>query len=177
MKRLNLDYIDIILIHRPSFNVLNDVIAFEELINLKDDGLVRHIGVSNFDKGMINLLYKKTKIYPEINQIEFHPLNQRHDRIVYAKQNNILVQSYSPILTVLNEESLIEEEKKYKCSVAQLVIAWHIPPIGLQPIVKASSAKHIKENFEAIKIKLSKETIELINQMNIYQNIFSETFK
>ncbi|AGM25412.1 aldo/keto reductase [Spiroplasma chrysopicola] len=81
LENLQLDYLDIVLLHHPSLNFEATIKAYQELLTLKKAGLIRTVGVSNFDKDMIKLLYAKTGCYPEINQIEFSPFNQRWDRI------------------------------------------------------------------------------------------------
>ncbi|WHQ37304.1 aldo/keto reductase [Spiroplasma sp. SV19] len=175
LKRLDVNYLDIVLIHRPNMNFHKTIKAYGELLQCKAQGLIRVVGVSNFDKDMIEVLFEKTGIYPNINQIEFSPFNQRWDRVQYCQDKNILVQAYSSITKVLENQLLITEAKKYNCTVAQLVLAW-VKYFSIQPIVKSETLQHIKENNNIEKIKLTKKTIQLIQGLNMYDNVYAETF-
>ncbi|WP_425379789.1 aldo/keto reductase family protein [Spiroplasma endosymbiont of Stenodema calcarata] len=175
LKRLDVNYLDIVLIHRPNLNFQKTIKAYSTLLQCKAQGLINVVGVSNFDKDMIEILFQETGIYPNINQIEFNPFNQRWDRVQYCQNKNILVQGYSPITKVFENQILIAEAKKYNCTVAQLVLAW-IKYFSIQPIVKAQTLQHIKENNNFEKIKLTKKTIELLKNLNMYDNVYAETF-
>ncbi|WP_338964296.1 MULTISPECIES: aldo/keto reductase [unclassified Spiroplasma] len=175
LKRLDVNYLDIVLIHRPNMNFHKTIKAYVELLQCKAQGLIHIVGVSNFDKDMIEVLFEKTGIYPNINQIEFNPFNQRWDRVQYCQDKNILVQAYSPITKVLENQILITEAKKYNCTVSQLVLAW-IKYFSIQPIVKAETLQHIKENNGFEKLKLTKKTIQLLQSLNMYENVYAETF-
>lgn len=101
LKRLYINYLDIVLIHCPNINFHKTIKAYIELLQCKTQVLIRVVGVSNFYKDMIEVLFEKTGIYPNINQIEFNPFNQRWERVQYCQDKNILAQAYSPITKVL----------------------------------------------------------------------------
>ncbi|MFJ1522654.1 aldo/keto reductase family protein [Spiroplasma sp. ald] len=175
LKRLNVTYLDIVLIHRPNLNFYKTIKAYTELLQCKAKGLINVVGVSNFDKDMIEILFEETGIYPNLNQIEFNPFNQRWDRVQYCQNKNILVQAYSPIANTMENQILVAEAKKYNCTVAQLVLAW-IQYFSIQPIAKAELLRHIQENKQSEKIRLTKKTIQILQSLNMYDDIYPETF-
>lgn len=164
LERLQVEYLDLYLIHWPT--KLNAEIwkAFEELY---ESGKVRAIGVCNFKSGHLEELKESAKIMPMVNQIEVHPFNTREKLREYCRANNIQVVAWSPISRgrVLSNELLIRLSEKYSKTITQIVLKWHIQKCVI-PIPKSSNEIRIKENFEVFDFEIAKEDMELIDSLN-----------
>lgn len=166
LKDLQLECVDSVLLHRPHVDNTYNVKAWKELIQAKKLGLVKHIGVSNFDKDMIEILYTETGVYPEINQIELSANYTRRDRIKYNLEKKIVIQAWTPLGLIkenLKNSFLIEMAKKYNCTVPQLLIAY-ASSFKTAPIIKSSSEERVKENIAKINLVLDEEDIYLIDR-------------
>ncbi|MGF6907513.1 aldo/keto reductase [Fusobacterium sp. PH5-44] len=174
MKKLNLEYLDLYLIHwpnTPNFKTTIDTWkAFEKLYN---DKKVRAIGVCNFKPHHFQELAEHATITPMLNQIELHPLLQQEESLKYCKENNIVVESWSPLMQGnLDEPLLVEISKKYNKTVAQLILAWHLEK-GLLPLPKSVTPSRIKENFD-VKFTLDTEDLEKIKGLNMDRRFGSD---
>ena len=166
LKDLQLECVDSVLLHRPHVDNTYNVKAWKELSQAKKLGLVKHIGVSNFDKDMIEILYTETGVYPEINQIELSANYTRRDRIKYNLEKKIIIQTWTPLGLIkenLKNSFLIEMAKKYNCTVPQLLIAY-ASSFKTAPIIKSSSEERVKENIAKINLVLDEEDVYLIDR-------------
>lgn len=164
LERLQVEYLDLYLIHWPTKLNSETWRAFEELY---ESGKVRAIGVCNFKEGHLEELKESAKIMPMVNQMEVHPFNTRKKLREYCKVNNIQMVAWSPISRgrVLTNELLIKLSEKYSKTITQIVLKWHIQN-GVVPIPKSSNEGRIKENFEVFDFEIAKEDMELIASLN-----------
>ncbi|UEX91038.1 aldo/keto reductase [Staphylococcus ratti] len=165
--RLGVDYIDIYLIHWPNPRQGLYVEAWKAMIAAQKAGLIRSIGVCNFLPEYIDTLKEETGVLPVINQIELHPYFNQENMISFHKENDILIQAWSPIGRdngVLNETCLKHLAVKYNKSVAQIVLKWHIQR-GIMPIPKATKPHRQIENYTLFDFHLSEEDVHQINQL------------
>ena len=166
LTRLNLDYIDLYLIHWP--NTKNMKTTFETwraLEKLYKDKRVRAIGVCNFEKHHLEELEKNSTITPMVNQIEIHPYNQQDELRAYCESKNIIVESWSPLIQGnINDPVLVEIGKIHGKSPAQVILRWHIQN-WLLPLPKSITPSRIKENRE-LDFVLSKDEMEKIKLLN-----------
>lgn len=164
LERLQVEYLDLYLIHWPTKLNSETWRAFEELY---ESGKVRAIGVCNFKEGHLEELKESAKIMPMVNQMEVHPFNTRKKLREYCKVNNIQMVAWSPISRgrVLTNELLIKLSEKYSKTITQVVLKWHIQN-GVVPIPKSSNEGRIKENFEVFDFGIAKEDMELIASLN-----------
>ena len=174
LKKLgNLKSIEACLLHRPHVENSMNVKAWKELIKCQKLGLVKYIGVSNFEPDMIRILYNETGVIPQIVQDEASVNSIRNDRIRFCKENHIIMQGWRPIgLMEKNMKCplLKKMAKKYKCNVSDILITFSVAK-GYVPIVKSSNEKRIYDNVKALKIKLKKEdVIKLELDLNEYQS-------
>lgn len=164
LKKLQVEYIDLYLIHWP--NRLNSETwrAFEYLYNT---GKVKAIGVCNFKIGHLEELKKTAKIMPMVNQIELHPSSPKEAMVKYCNENNIQVVAWSPIMRgkLFSNEVMLNIAEKYNKSIAQIVLRWHIQR-NVIPIPKSSNNERIKENFEIFDFNLLEEDMKLINMLD-----------
>lgn len=168
LKKLGLSYIDLYLIHWPT--PARDLIVetWKELETLKDEGLIRSIGVSNFRVEDFEKLASKGLTTPALNQIELHPGLLQNELRAYGQAHNIRIESWSPIGgnrgSVLDNPVLNKLAKKHGKSAAQVAIRWHIQN-DLIVIPKSVRAERIAENFDVFDFELSPEDITAINDI------------
>ncbi|MFY9176362.1 MAG: aldo/keto reductase [Caldicoprobacterales bacterium] len=169
MKRLDMDYLDLYLIHWPNPIAFRDNWqeanagtwkAFEELYKAKR---IRAIGISNFHPHHIEELMKTATIPPMVNQIRLCPGDTQDEVVDYCRANNILLQAYSPlgsgkIFEVPEMKALAE---KYGKTIAQIAIRWSLQR-GYLPLPKSTSPARIRENADVFDFELEEADVELI---------------
>ena len=164
LKKLQVDYIDLYLIHWPNKLNAETWRAFEYLYEI---GKVKAIGVCNFKIGHLEELKKTAKIIPMVNQVELHPLSPKNELVYYCKENNIQVIAWSPIMRgkLFTNELMLSLSEKYKKSIPQIILRWHFQR-GIIPIPKSSNRERIKENINIFDFEISKEDMEAINALS-----------
>ncbi|WP_304133086.1 aldo/keto reductase [Mesonia mobilis] len=172
LAKLDLDYIDLYLIHWPA-NAKNyenwqkanndSWRAMEELVK---EGKIKNIGVSNFWPEHLEPLLEAAEIKPVINQIEFHPGYWQPELTRYCKENNILIEAWSPLARgkVFESEEIKAIAKKYNKSVAQICLRWILEHNALV-IPKSSTPERIEDNFDIFDFQLNAEDIKTIDNL------------
>lgn len=159
LQNLQLDYVDLYLIHWPCPADNQYLLAWEGLIDLQQQGLVKNIGVCNFNPEHLKRLITETKVTPVINQIELHPLFQQKQLHAWNAMHNIQTESWSPLAQggedVFTQKIIQSLAAKYQKTPAQIVIRWHIDS-GLVVIPKSVTPKRIAENFAVFDFQLDK---------------------
>ena len=156
LKNLGLDYVDLYLIHAPApwSNIYQDcekenIESWKAMIELKNKGLIKAIGVSNFHEKDIKPLILATGVIPDVNQIRYF-IGNKQDKITnYCQDNNILIMAYSPLATgeLTNHEKIKDLAKKYNKSISQICIRFCIQNNTL-PIIKSLNPLHMKDNID-----------------------------
>ena len=169
LERLGLEYVDLYLIHWPTPSRDLFVETWKEFIKLKEDGLTRSIGVSNFRIEDLERLKQETGVVPVVNQIELHPYFQQRELREYADKNNIRIESWSPIGgskgNLLEDEVIASISERHHKSAAQVVIRWHIQH-GLIVIPKSVNENRIKENLNVFDFELSEDDMALLDGLD-----------
>ncbi|MDO8658799.1 MAG: aldo/keto reductase [Candidatus Levybacteria bacterium] len=167
LKELKLDYVDLMLIHRPP-PMGAGIELWEGLIHTKEEGLTKDIGVSNYSAKLIEELIYATNETPTVNQIEWSPFGHNKDMLKYCAEENIIIQAYSPLTRAkhLDDETLNKIAKKYKKSPAQILIRWNLQ-LGTVPLPKANQKKHLEENIDVFDFEINSEDMELLNSLNV----------
>lgn len=164
LARLDLDYVNLYLIHWPLPRVNKYVDSWRAMIELRDEGLVRSIGVSNFTEAHLGRLKSETGVVPVVNQIELHPAwSQGHLREVDSR-NDIVTESWSPLgrgLPLERYPAVAEAARNHGVTPAQAVLRWHLQ-LGALPIPKASSIEHQRENLDVFGFELSKDEMSAL---------------
>ena len=177
LKALQLQQVDSLLLHRPSVDFRRSINAWKELIKIKKLGLTKKIGVSNFDKDMIEILVQATNVVPEINQIEMSVTNFRDDRLHYLQKHQIEPQGWSPmgkdIKRILNNDIVVKLASKYNVSAATIAISY-LTSQGIVPILKSTTKSHIFEMQNLV--MLTQTEINDLKTYNTYHNKASETY-
>ncbi len=172
LKKLNLEYMDLYLLHWPAnakqFENWREINAssWKALEKLYDEGKVKAIGVSNFLKEHLEALLPFATIKPMVNQIEFHPGFMQEDTIALCEKELILIEAWSPLGSgrMLDNEVLIEIAKKYNVSVAQLCIRWILQK-GHLPLPKSVTPERIKNNLDVYSFTISDEDVNRIDAL------------
>lgn len=169
LERLGLDYIDLYLIHWPTPARDLYVDTWKQMEQLKADGLVRSIGVSNFRIEDLERLRQETSTVPSVNQIELHPNFQQRELREYCAQHGIQVESWSPIGgskgTLLTDETITKLGQSYGKTPAQIIIRWHLQH-GLVVIPKSVRPERIQENLDIFDFELTAGDMAIIDTMD-----------
>ncbi|MBG3873273.1 aldo/keto reductase [Staphylococcus xylosus] len=165
--RLNMEYIDLYLIHWPNPRQGKFVEAWRAMIDAQSAGLIKSIGVCNFLPEHIETLEQETGVLPSVNQIELHPYFNQEDMISYHNDKGIITQAWSPLgraSEVINDKDIEEIATKYDKTIPQVILRWHIQK-GVVPIPKATSVARQIQNKEVFDFTLEHEDIEKINTL------------
>ena len=162
LRKLGLDYMDLYLIHQPYNDYYGAWRALEELY---ENGKVKSIGVDNFTQDRMADFLFFNKIKPAVNMIECNVYFQREDECRYLKEQNILMQAWSPLAAgkedLFNNEILCEMARKHHKSVAQIVLRWLVQR-GIVPVVKSANPIRMRENLDIFDFVLSEEEMKQI---------------
>lgn len=166
LKELNLEYVDLMLIHRPPPTGAGEDL-WEGLIRAKKEGLVRDIGVSNYSTELIDKLIEAGGEVPTVNQIEWSPFGHSRDMMKYCAEKKIIIQAYSPLTRTkrLDDDTLAQVAARYNKSPAQILIRWNVQ-LGTNPIPKANQKKHLEENISVFDFEISDEDMKTLNDLN-----------
>lgn len=172
LKRLDLDYLDLYLIHQPYGDVFGSWKAMGELL---DEGRVRSIGVSNFESDRVMDLMLNSGLVPAINQVETHPFQQQIELQEFMKQYNIHTESWAPFAAgrndIFSNDLLLSLAKKYNKSVSQVILRWLIQR-NIVAIPKSIHRERIVENFEIFDFEISNEDMSLIASLDTKKSVF-----
>jgi len=176
LKRLQLDYVDLYLIHWPIGQVENGIvkqvpmhIVWPNMEKLVEMGLTKSIGVSNFNVQLLLDLQSYAKIQPVVNEIEMHPFLSQELLAKYCNQVGIHIISYWPVLKnslkIMENELLTKLSQKYCKSISQIVLNWHLKN-NFTFLVKSATPSHQEENLKVNDFKLADEEYENITKLN-----------
>ena len=165
LKRLGMEYVDLLLIHWPLPARGEFVSTWKTFIRLRDEGLARSIGVSNFKPAHLEALADETGIVPAVNQIQLSPAIPRTEERLFHRTHGIITQCWSPILNFVDRTELQSIAERYGRTPAQVILRWHVQN-GLVPIPKSKSPKRQAENLDVFNFKLSEDDIALLALMD-----------
>ena len=172
LKRLQLDYLDLYLIHQPFGDVYGEWRAMEELYQ---QGKVRAIGVSNFPPDRIMDLMIHNKITPAVNQIEVNPFQQQIDTQKFLQDNSVQVEAWAPFAegknNIFQNELLLSIAAKHKKSVAQVILRWLVQR-GIIALAKSTRKERMMENISVFDFELSAEDMAAITTLDTKTSSF-----
>lgn len=169
LDQLQMDYVDLLLIHWP-----NDAIALEQtldaMVSLREKGLVKHVGVSNFPPALVSRAQQVIPIF--CNQVEYHPLLDQSQLCEMAAQNGFLLTAYSPIARgkVFDEAGIRRIAERLGKSPAQVALRWLIQQDNVAAIPKAASAEHRRVNLGIFDFELDLEDMEELKALSRQRN-------
>ncbi|WP_103502261.1 aldo/keto reductase [Streptomyces sp. SM14] len=159
LYRSGLEYLDLYLIHWPNPRTDRYVEAWRALIEARDRGLVRAIGVCNFLPGHLDRLTAETGVTPAVNQIELHPYFPQSEQRAYNADHGVLTQSWSPLgraRDLIEEPVLTGLAREHGVSVVRFILRWHVQ-LGTIPLPKATAPERQAENLDLFDFELSDE--------------------
>ncbi|MDR0484664.1 MAG: aldo/keto reductase, partial [Alphaproteobacteria bacterium] len=170
LTKLQLDYVDLYLIHWPNPVNMRDTWkkgnadAWKAMVEIHNDGKSKSIGVSNFHARHLEALLETTNFMPHANQISFNPSDMQSEILEFNKKHNILTQAYSPLGNgkIFEVEELKTIANKHNKTVAQVVLNWCLEK-GVNPLTKSVHKERIIENSAIFDFKLSAEDIAFID--------------
>ncbi|MFP3598835.1 aldo/keto reductase [Chryseobacterium sp. SIMBA_029] len=172
LDRLQLDYLDMYLIHWPYGDFLGSWKAMEELYH---EGKIKAIGVCNFPVEKLEELKANSTVSPVINQIELHPVFQQKELQVYNREHNIITQPWSPLGNgneeLLNNTALKAIAEKYHKTVPQVILRWHLQE-GFVVIPKSVTPSRIEENFNVFDFELSEDEMNTVRSLDTGKRLF-----
>lgn len=172
LNKLQLDYLDLYLIHQPYGDVHGSWRAMEGLYK---DGKIRAIGVSNFHTDRVMDMIVHNEIVPAVNQIETHPFHQQTETQKFLADNGVQLQSWGPFAegknNLFTNDLLAEIGKKYNKSVAQVVLRW-LTQRGIIAIPKSVHKERIVQNFNSLDFELTLDDMEAIASLDMKATSF-----
>lgn len=167
LDRLQLDYVDLLLIHWPTPKQDRFVDTWRAFIDAQKEGKVRSIGVSNFNADHLQRLIDETNVAPVINQIELHPYLQQAELRAFHREHHIVTQAWSPLGQgeVLNDAVIGAIASVHGKTPAQIIIRWHMQ-LGNVAIPKSVTPSRIGSNFQVFDFELSNQEMAQIAQLD-----------
>lgn len=163
-RRLGLDHVDLYLIHWPLPRVDKYVDSWKAMIKLREDGLVRSIGVSNFTPGHIERLEKETGVLPAVNQIELHPLLPQDELRAFHADKGIVTESWSPLgkgTDLLDDPAIARVAEAHGVTPGQVVLRWHVQ-LGAVPVPKSASPERQRHNLDVFSFELTDDEMRAV---------------
>ena len=167
-RLLGVDYIDLMLIHWPNPSHDHYVEAWQGLLELRESGDVRAIGVSNFKPAHIDRLLAETGVAPEVNQIQLNPTVVRTEARAYHSDHGIVTESWSPLgagSSLLDEPVIVDLAGKHERSPGQIVLRWHME-LGLVAIPRSSNPNRLRANLDLFDFSLSEDEIASVSALD-----------
>lgn len=168
LKNMGTDYFDLLMFHWPVPHKFID--TYKKMIELKEKGYARAIGVANCHQHHLKALIDETGVVPSVNQFEVHPLFTQKPLVAFCKEQGIAVEAYTPVARfddrLMRLPLLKRIGDKYGKSIIQVVLRWHIQN-GVIPVVRTLNKKHQKENLDIFDFELTEEEMKAIDGINI----------
>jgi 2,5-diketo-D-gluconate reductase A len=172
LKRLQLDYLDLYLMHQPFGDVYGEWRAMQDLYK---EEKIRAIGVSNFHPDRLIDLILHNEIIPAVNQIETHPFHQQTETQKFLQENTVQLESWGPFAegknNIFHNELLLSIGKKYNKSIAQVILRW-LTQRGIVAIPKSVHKERMEENFNIFDFELGAEEMEAIKTLDTKASSF-----
>lgn len=167
-ERLNIGVIDLLLIHWPAPAREQYVETWKTFIELRNEGRVRSIGVSNFMPEHLQRLIDETGVVPAVNQVELHPYLQQRELREFHAEHGIITEAWSPLhqgTKLLTDQRIIDIAERTGHTPAQVVLAWDVAN-GIIPLPKSVNEDRVVQNYAALDITLNAEDLAAIDAMD-----------
>ena len=174
LRKLDLDYVDLYLLHQPFGDIFGAWRALEELYK---EGKIKAIGVSNFKPDQLANLAAFNEVTPAVNQIELHVFNQKEDEQAYMLSKGVQTESWGAFaegqFDVFNNAVLKEIAEKYSKTTAQVMLRWQLQR-GIVSLSKSANPERVRQNFDIFDFELSAEDMDKIATLNTNTTVFSD---
>ena len=178
LKRLGVDYIDLMLVHWPNPDQDRYVEAVQGLQAILDNGGLRAIGTSNFKPVHLQRVQEETGIIPNVNQIQLSPYSTRSESREYHTAHGIVTESWSPLGAssdkLRNDSLIISIADDHDKSATQVVLRWHVQ-LGLIVIPRSSHAGRIAENIDIFDFELTEEEMSKISSLDRGESVVTDS--
>jgi diketogulonate reductase-like aldo/keto reductase len=165
LEKLQLDYVDLLLLHFPVTLLRRK--SWKALEEIHEAGKAKAIGVSNYTIRHLEELLKDCKVKPAVNQVELHVFLQQPELLEYCRQHDIVVEAYSPLAHGhgMDDPTLLKIAKKHGKTPGQIMLRWCAQQ-GTVPLPKSVHQERIKENLKIFDFKLDKKDLETLAKLN-----------
>jgi 2,5-diketo-D-gluconate reductase A len=172
LERLEMEHVDLYLIHWPVPSADKYVETWKALVELQKDGLTRSIGVSNFQPAHLERIIAETGVTPVVNQVELHPYFQQAGLRREHADLNIVTEAWSPLAQgkVLDDPALVEIAEAHGVTTGQVVIRWHLQ-LGNVVFPKSATQERIERNFDVFGFTLTGAEMEAIEALDAGERI------
>ena len=174
LRKLDLDYVDLYLLHQPFGDIFGAWRALEELYK---EGKIKAIGVSNFKPDQLANIAAFNEVTPAVNQIELHVFNQKEDEQAYMLSKGVQTESWGAFaegqFDVFNNPVLKEIAEKYSKTTAQVMLRWQLQR-GIVSLSKSANPQSVRQNFDIFDFELSAEDMDKIATLNTNTTVFSD---
>lgn len=174
LRKLDLNYVDLYLLHQPFGDIFGAWRALEELYK---EGKIKAIGVSNFKPDQLANLAAFNEVTPAVNQIELHVFNQKEDEQAYMLSKGVQTESWGAFaegqFDVFNNPVLKEIAEKYSKTTAQVMLRWQLQR-GIVSLSKSANPERVRQNFDIFDFELSAEDMDKIATLNTNTTVFSD---
>lgn len=175
LERLDTDYIELLLIHQPAGNYLA---GYRQMEKAYQEGKVRAIGLSNFNRTQIEEILSQCKVRPSVLQTEVHPYNQEKELKAFLDEEAMVIQAWYPLghgdKALIQEKVFAELAQKYGKSNAQIILRWQIQS-GNIVIPGSKNPAHIRDNFDLFDFSLTDEEMSRIAAMDQRKRYYTST--
>lgn len=175
LERLGTDYVDLLLIHQPAGNYLA---GYRQMEKAYQEGKVRAIGLSNFNRTQIEEILSQCKVRPTVLQTEVHPYNQEKELKAFLDEEAMVIQAWYPLgygdKALIQEKVFAELAQKYGKSNAQIILRWQIQS-GNIVIPGSKNPAHIRDNFDLFDFSLTDEEMSRIAAMDQRKRYYTST--
>ncbi len=172
MKKLKLDYIDLVLLHQPFSDYYG---AYHALEDMQKEGKIKSIGVSNFYPDRLSDIASFNKVVPQVNQVETNVFNQQIEAQKNMEKHGVQIEAWAPFAegrnNMFSNPTLTEIGKKYNKSVAQVILRW-LTQRNVVVLSKSTKYERIKENFDIFDFKLSDDDMKKITTLDTKISMF-----
>jgi 2,5-diketo-D-gluconate reductase A len=161
---LGVDYVDLYLIHWPNPSVDRYVDSWRAFIELKERGLVRSIGVSNFTPAHLTRIQDETGVLPVVNQVELHPTFAQGELRAFHAEHGIVTESWSPLGTreqLMQDAAVVAAAEAHGVTPTQAVLRWHVQS-GALPIPRSTDPERQRQNLDVFGFELTEEEVRAI---------------
>ncbi|MCW1806357.1 aldo/keto reductase [Brachybacterium squillarum] len=169
LDKLGLDYVDLYLTHWPTPEKDTYVNAWEKLVEIRDQGLTRSIGVSNHLPEHLDRIVEATGVVPAVDQIELHPALQQRDVLEWAAAHGTLIESWGPLgqgkYPLFENPAVADAAAAHQVTPAQVVIRWHLQR-GFIVFPKSSSPERQAQNFDVLGFELTDAEVAAIDALD-----------
>ncbi|KAF5351949.1 hypothetical protein D9756_007596 [Leucocoprinus leucothites] len=166
LRRLDIDYIDLYLIHEPRAGKTVRLAIWQALVEAKKAGKVRDIGVSNFNINHLEEIQEAGFELPVVDQVELHPLDQQRPIVEWCNKHNIVVEAYCPLIRARFDIPVLQElVRKYNRGPAQILIRWSLQR-GFIPLPRSSKAERIQSNADVFSFELSLADVRSLDALD-----------